>query len=238
MGEIRGGGDDENVHPLVNVAFRAYNQIQSFKSAGKSGMTEDIFELSEIAIKINNLKRASTVGLKERLKDLISNNFTLYRTSRYEIQIAGTLLEKGHQVSFVRTGQQKTPDILVKNLSDSCEFECKHKDPASDQLDYIKSIYENTQTARKQFSKTCAGIIMIDVDKNRFNDFQQEKDRLKGEIDRAIRNSTSISAILLTSKIAFEERDDYVYRHRALGFLNPKARHQIPAMIISNLINA
>lgn len=104
-------------------------------------------------------------------------------------------------------------------------------------MDYIKSIYNNTQTARKQFSKDYPGIICIEIDKMRFNKFEQEKLRLSEEICRALRNSKSISAILLTSKIAFRDQTDYVYRHRVIPFDNPDARYPFPDWLRMNWIN-
>lgn len=226
----------EDAHPLAVVAFKAYNQIKELAASGKDGATEEIFELFELADKCNKLNRFSVDGFQERLSAMVSRDFAQYKTARYEIQIAGMLLSKGHKIAFIQAGSTKTPDILVENESQYCEFECKHKDPAADQLDYIQSIYNNTQRARKQFSKTCAGVIAIDIDKVRFEDFQKENKRLEEEINRVMRNSMSISAILLTSKIAFDDDKDYVYRHRVRGYINSKANFSIPEQIFKNLI--
>ncbi len=231
------GDDPNNIHPLVVVAFKAHQQIGEFIAKGTSGTTEEIFELTELSTKINNLTRCSTVGFDKRLKDLTSMDFALYRTARYEIQIAGMLLQRGHHVSFVEESNKTTPDILVSNSDGNCEIECKHKDPEADQIDYIRSIYNNTQKARKQFSKTCPGIIAIEIDKLHFKDFEIEREKLKEEILRAMRNSGSISAILLTSKVFIEDKGDYVYRHLVKGFLSSKPRYVIPEWLSKNFIN-
>jgi hypothetical protein len=225
------------VHPLVVVAFKAHKQIEEFIAKDASGMTEEIFELTELASKINVLKKSSVIGLDKRLRDLTSMDFTLYRTARYEIQIAGMLLQRGHCVTFIEEGDEKTPDILVSKDSEKCEIECKHKDPDTDQLDYIRSIYNNTQRARKQFSKSCPGVITIEVDKVHFKDFEIEINRLKEEMFRAMRNSSSISGILVTSKVFIEDEEDYVYKHLVKGFLNPKPRYRIPGWLLKNLVN-
>lgn len=225
------------VHPLVCVAYTANQQIHEFMQDDKTGITPEIFEISELAIKINALKRNNTRGLQPKLTKLMSFDFSLYRTVRYEIQIAGMLLQRGHNVEFVEEGDNKTPDILVANLNSTCEIECKHKEPGVDQLDYIKSVYNNTQKARKQFSKECPGIIAIEIEKSRFDEFQSEKIRLEAEINRALRNSSSISGVLLTSKIDIEEENDYVYRHRVIAFPNSNARHLIPDWLTNNLIS-
>jgi len=234
---LEAGEDFIKIHPLVVVAFKAHQQIKEFISKNSFGMTEEIFELVELARKINNLKTCSVVGLDKRLKNLTSMDFTLYRTARYEIQIAGMLLERRHRVNFIEESDKKTPDILVSNLDENCEIECKHKDPNVDQLDYIRSIYNSTQTARKQFSKRYPGIIAIEIDKVHFKDFDIEIERLKDEILRAMRNSSSISVILVTSKVFMEDEEDYIYRHLVKGFFSPKPRYSVPEWLSKNLIN-
>jgi hypothetical protein len=231
------GEPDSNVHPLVNVAFTAHQQIRKFVDEDAPGMTQEIFELAELAIKINALKKHNVDGLQSKLNSLISFDFALYRTARYEIQVAGMLLQREHQIEFIKEGEKKTPDILIINQRGKCEIECKHKEPNIDQLDYIKSIYDSTQTARKQFSKKYPGVISIEIDEGRFDEFQVERKRLEKEIIRAMRNSSSISAILLTSKIDLEEDNDYVYRHRVVGFSNTNARHSMPNWLANNLVN-
>lgn len=231
------GESDSNVHPLVNVAFTAHHQIRKFIDEDAPGMTQEIFELAELAVKINALKKHNVDGLQSKLDSLISFDFALYRTARYEIQIAGMLLQRGHQVEFIEEGEKKTPDILIINQRGKCEVECKHKEPNIDQLDYIRSIYNSTQTARKQFSKKYPGVISIEIDKGLFDDFQVERKRLEKEIKRAMRNSSSISAILLTSKIDLEENNDYVYRHRVVGFSNTNNRHLMPDWLANNLVH-
>ncbi len=235
--KLESGEHPTKIHPLVVVAFKAHQQIEDFISKTALGMTEEIFELTELAKKINVLKKHSITGLDRRLKNLTSMDFTLYRTARYEIQIAGMLLQREHQVSFIEESDKKTPDILVSNSNENCEIECKHKDPTADQIDYIRSIYNNTQIARKQFSKTCPWIITIEIDKLHFRDFELEIERLKGEIFRAMRNSSSISAILLTSKVFMEDKEDYIYRHLVKGFLSSKPRYVMPEWFSKNLIN-
>lgn len=229
--------DPNNIHPLVAMAFKAHQQIREFILKGTFGMTDEIFELAELSTKINSLKRCSVAGVDKRLKNLTSMDFTLYRTSRYEIQIAGMLLQRNHQVNFIEESGERTPDILVSHFNETCEIECKHKDPAVDQVGYIRSIYNNTQTARKQFSKSCPGIIAIEIDKVRFEEFAIEIERLKEEIFRAMRNSSSISAILLTSKVFMEDKEDYIYRHKVKGFISINPRHAIPEWLSKNLIN-
>jgi hypothetical protein len=231
------GEPDSNVHPLVNVAFTAHQQIRKFVDEDAPGMTQEIFELAELAIKINALKKHNVDGLQSKLNSLISFDFALYRTARYEIQVAGMLLQREHQIEFIKEGEKKTPDIFIINQRGKCEIECKHKEPNIDQLDYIKSIYDSTQTARKQFSKKYPGVISIEIDEGRFDEFQVERKRLEKEIIRAMRNSSSISAILLTSKIDLEEDNDYVYRHRVVGFSNTNARHSMPNWLANNLVN-
>jgi len=235
--KLDSGEGYNKVHPLVAVAFKAHKQIEEFIARDIPGMTEEIFELAELAIKINHLKECSVIGIDKRLRNLTSMDFTLYRTARYEIQIAGMLLQRGHQVCFIEESDIQTPDILVSNHDEKCEIECKHKDPDADQLDYIRSIYNNTQKARKQFSKTCAGVISIEVDKIHFKDFEIEIDRLKEEVFRAMRNSSSISVILVTAIVFIEDKGDYVYRHLVKGFLNQKPRYHIPGWLSKNLIN-
>ena len=231
------GESDSNIHPLVNVAFTAHQQIRKFIDEDAPGMTQEIFELTELAVKINALKKNNVAGLQSRLDNLISFDFALYRTARYEIQVAGMLLQRGHQVEFIEEGENKTPDILITNQRGKCEIECKHKEPNVDQLDYIRSIYNSTQTARKQFSKKYPGVISIEIDKGRFDEFQAERKRLEKEIKRALRNSSTISVILLTSKKDLEENNDYVYRHRVAGFSSTNARHSMPDWLANNLVN-
>lgn len=235
--KLESGEDFSKVHPLVVVAFKAHQQIKEFMAKDTLGMTEDIFALAELAMKINNLEKCSVIALDKRLRDLTSMDFTLYRTARYEIQIAGMLLQRGHHVSFIEESDKKTPDILVSNSNGNCEVECKHKDPTVDQIDYIRSVYNNTQTARKQFSKTCPGIITIEIDKLHFKDFKIEIERLKEEVFRAMRNSSSISAILLTSKVFMADEGDYIYRHLVKGFFSFKPRYVIPEWLSKNLVN-
>lgn len=234
---IDSGASNTDVHPLINTAYLAYQHINQFIKEGNSGITPEIFEITEIAMKINALRKNNVPGLQTRLTRLMSPDFTLYRTARYEIQIAGMLLSRGHQVEFIEEGKDKTPDILVTHPVGKAEIECKHKEPMEDQLDYVKSIYNNTQTARRQFSKEFPGVIFIEIDRSRFDEFQTERARLEQEIFRALRDSSSISAILLTSKINLEDNNDYILRHRVAGFSSKNARHSIPDWLSKNLAN-
>jgi hypothetical protein len=235
---LENGEDIQRIHPLVRVAFRAHGQIEYFVRSGVGGITPEIWELAELAIKINALKRSGVRGIENRLSKLTSTDFSLYRTARYEIQIAGMLLHRGHKVEFIEERGRKTPDILVRNDNGMCEMECKHKEPTEDQIDYVRSIYNNTQTARKQFSKNCPGAILIEVEKPRFDEFEVERKRLAKEMERAMRNSSSISAIFLTSKVDIEEGEDFVYRHRVSGLLNKDPRYSLPSWLLANLLNA
>jgi hypothetical protein len=230
------GEDQRNVHPVVCVAYKAHAQIQSLVESGTSGITPEIWQLAELAIKINALKKSNVPGIDDRLTRLTSKDFNLYRTVRYEIQIAGMLLQRGHRVEFIKECEIKTPDILTHYDGCQCEIECKHKEPSEDQIDYIKSIYNNTQTARKQFTKTIPGIICVEIDKPRFDEYEVERKRLIGEMERAMRNSSSISAIFLTSIVDIEDDDDFVYRHRVSGMLSKYARHILPSSLLGNLV--
>lgn len=225
------------VHPFVKVVHTAHTQIQEFIKAETGGMTEEIFELSELAMLINLLHSKSVVGLRARLNKLISPDYSLYYPARYEIQTAGILRKKGLDVRFIPESKTKSPDILVSSDFGGCEIECKHKEVSVDQMDYVKSIYNNTQSARKQFSKKYPGIVCIEINKMRYDEFQQENLRLSEEIGRALRNSKSISAIMLTSKILFQDSTDYVYRHRVVGYDNPYARYPFPDWLRMNWIN-
>lgn len=233
---IEQGEDPRNVHPMVCIAFRAHAQIESMVKSGISGINHEIWELAELAIKINALKRSNVSGIDNRINRLISQDFYLYRTVRYEIQIAGMLLQRGHKVEFIEECEKKTPDILTRYDDYECEIECKHKEPSEDQIDYIKSIYNNTQTARKQFSKTRPGVIFIEIEKPCFDEYEVERKWLIEEMERAMRNSSSISTIFLTSKVDIEEHDDFVYRHRVSGMLSSNARHSLPRSLLANLV--
>jgi hypothetical protein len=230
-------GEDKSVHPLVRVAFKAHQQIQNFISTGSFGITPEILELAELAIKINELNRNKILFLQERIDRLTSSDYNLYLKSRYEIQIAGALLQRGHGVEFINEGNEKTPDILVTSQSGRCEIECKYKDSSDVQIDYVRSIYNNIQKARKQFSKTCPGLISIDIDRIYFEEFSDKIKILKDVMERAMYNSSSISAILITAKIVTDDEADYIYRHSVFGFLNPKARHLLPAWLSNNFIS-
>ncbi len=232
---VEKGQDERKIHPLVLTAFKVHQQINSFIQMGNFGITAEIWELSDLAIYINALKRNQVKGLDKRLSRLIIAKE--YRSVRYELQVAGMLLGKGHKVEFIEESAEKTPDILVIGDISQCEIECKHKEPGEDQIDYVKSIYENTKRARKQFTKTCSGAISIEIDKRKYDEFLKESQRLSIEMDRAMRVSSSISAILLTSKVELEESNDFVYRHRASVRINPRARFPMPQWILANLIN-
>jgi len=231
------GESADKIHPLVNAAFDAYQHIDNFIRTNTAGITPAIWEISELAIKINNLKRNNVKSLQNRIDNLISFDHSLYLTARYEIQVAGMLLSRGHGVEFIEECGSKTPDILAVNGLGKCEIECKHKDPSEDQLDYIKSIYNNTQGARKQFSKNYPGLIFIDIAKNKYGEYQIECKRLLEEIERALRNSFSISAIIITSKVSIEECDDFVYRHRAFVIVNKNPRYIVSDWLKNNLIS-
>ena len=233
---IQQGEDPRNIHPIVRVAFKAHAQIESLRRSGGAGITPEIWELAELAIKVNALKRSKIPGVDTRIARLTSKDFYLYRTSRYEIQIGGMLLQRGHKVEFIEECKKKTPDILIRNRDSECEIECKHKEPSEDQINYIRSIYNNTQTARKQFSKMRPGSIFIEIEKPRFDEYEVERKRLAEEMGRAMRNSSSISAIFLTSKVDIEEKGDLVYRHRVSGMLSSNPRHPLPRSLLENIV--
>lgn len=221
------------VHPFIKLAYNVYNQIQYFIQENKSGLTNDIISLYEMAFYLNRFKDSNISGMGNRLQHFMSID---YSSVRYEIQIAGIFYKLKLTVNFIDETTHRTPDILISSEFGSCEIECKHKNSDVDQLDYIRSIYNNTQTARKQFSKKYPGIIAIEIDKDHFFEFQNESKRLQDEINRALRTSQSISGILLTSKIFLEDTNDYIFRHRSKLFKNNNARYPIPNWLENNLI--
>ena len=195
-----------------------------------------MWELTELAMKINLLKEKGVSGLQERLNRLTSRDFSLYRSTRYEIQIGGMLLNRDYQIEFLNEGATKSPDLVATCADGECELECKAKGPNEDNLELVQSIYGSTQIARKQFSKRRVGLILVNIDQPNFDGFQLERGRLEKEIFRAMRNSSSISGIFLTSKIATDDEGDFIYRHRTIGYANPDARHPIPGWLARNLV--
>ena len=147
------------------------------------------------------------------------------------------ILNRGYEIEFLNEGEAKSSDLLATLKDGECEIECKHKQPNEDNLDFVRSIYDSTQTARKQFSKNRVGLILIDIDQPNFDKFEVERARLEQEIIRAMRNSSSISGIFLTSKIAIQDQADFIYRHRVMGYASSQARHPITGWLATNLVN-
>jgi hypothetical protein len=232
------GTDFSGVHPFVRMAHTAHQQINNFVRAQSPGITPEIFELSELAVKINDMSRRSIPGLKGRIGKLLSSDYKDYDSARYEIQVGGMLVQRGHIIEFIEEKEEKTPDILVKDANDLCEIECKHKESIYDQSKYIRSIYNTTQTAREQFSKKYPGLVLIEIDSRSYDDFINDSNQIKEDINGVLRNSKSISGILLTSKIFLEDEHDFIYRHRVMGFMNSNPRHRLPVSIAKNLVNA
>lgn len=85
--KLESGSSPKQVHPLIATVHLAHRQIEEFARTDSPGMTREIFELTELAIKINALKRKNVRDLDGRLLKLCSHDFKLYRTARYEIQI-------------------------------------------------------------------------------------------------------------------------------------------------------
>src|SRR5262249_2591929 len=152
-------------------------------------------------------------------------------------QIGGMLLSRGYDIEFMKERGTKSPDLLAQCKDGECEIECKRKGLNEDRADLVRSIYGSTQTARKQFSKRRVGLILIDVDQSNFDEFEIERSHLEQEIKRAMRNSSSISGIFLTSKIATQDQADFIYRHRVVGYASNQARHPIPGWLATNLVN-
>lgn len=231
------GVHESEVHPFVRIAYRAHKQINDFVKKGTPGITEEIFELAELAIKINDMSRKSIHGLGGRISRLISSDFKGYNSTRYELQVGGMLVQRGHRIEYIEEKPYKTSDILISGANAMCEVECKYKDSIYNQAGYIRSIYNTTQTARRQFSKFHPGLIFIEIDKQSYDDFMSSCSKLEEEINRALRNSESISGILLTSKIVTSDEKDFIYRHRVFGYMNSKPRHHLPIWIAQNLVN-
>ena len=95
------GEDQRNIHPIVCVAYKAHAQIKLMVESGASGISPEIWELAELVIKINTMKRSNVPGIKDRITRLTSKDFNMYRTVRYEIQIAEMLLQRGNRVEFI-----------------------------------------------------------------------------------------------------------------------------------------
>jgi hypothetical protein len=226
-----------NVHPFVRMAHIAHQQMTSFVRSKSSGMTPEICELMELAVKINDMYRRSIPGLKGRIDKLLSSDHKDYDSARYEIQIGGMLAQRGHKIEFVEEKTCKTPDILISGDGNWCEIECKRKEKIGNQSNYIKSIYNTTQTARRQFSKDYAGLIFIEIDNYYYDGFINDCNVIKEDVERALRNSKSISGILLTSKIFTKDENDFIYRHRVMGFMNYDPRHRLPVSVGKNLVN-
>jgi hypothetical protein len=233
------GANEKKIHPFVKLAFKAHKQIDDLKISGKADIPEEVWEVSGLAIYSNALKRAAIKGFEDKLNELVSNDFGKYGSIRYEIQVGGMLFGKGHKVEFIKEKRHnKTPDLLIANGDDKCEIECKHKTTTTEnELDYISSIYNNTQCAKEQFSKVYAGAIFIEIDKRKYSDFMREGKRLADKMDEVMQECDNISAICITSRIAFEDEEDFVYRHRAGIRLNPKAKIPMSRKFLNGLIN-
>jgi hypothetical protein len=69
--KVESGASHADVHPLINLAYSSYQQINQFMKDDKPGITPEIYELTELAIKINALKKNNVLGLQTRLTRLM-----------------------------------------------------------------------------------------------------------------------------------------------------------------------
>ncbi len=103
----------QKIHPLVRIAFKAHKQITNFIQTNGSGLTPEIWELFDLAYYINSLKRNNVKGLEKKLSRLTSDDFLEYPAVRYEIQVAGMLLGKGHTENLLKNTRRKRQIFLL-----------------------------------------------------------------------------------------------------------------------------
>ena len=118
----------ENFHPLAFLIYQADKQLKSCVERKFFEVSEEILRLSYLGENLFVLKRQSTKGLDNKIRDLISSDKKLFDKTTYEIEIAASYVRKDHSVEFVETKPKqgrKTPDLLLNN---EVEVECKKKD--------------------------------------------------------------------------------------------------------------
>lgn len=174
------------------------------------------------------LKKKSLRGFSKRLKKLIKYDYISLKSALYEFQIAEILERFGCNVMFIDEGGNKSPDLFASFSGKDCEIECKSKMTVTDTKKYLKSIYESTQTARKQFTKKYPGVLMIEIDSLCFENFLRDFEELEEKVGRALRTSTTISVIILTTKRLQDNFDYLVYSNSFMLRENEKVRYKTP----------
>lgn len=226
-----------NIHPFVRDAFIAHKQIQNIIENKSTGTTPEILAFGKIAFYINLLKRFSTEGIDKQLNLFFSCDYKTYLPARYALQIAGSLKNRGHQVTFIYNKESENSSIiLISNGESKAEILCVHLDIENKQTNYITEIFKNIQDIKKLLSKTYPGLIMIEIDEKHYLEYEKGNQILEEQIKSIMQNDNSVSAILLTCNIFIEDRNNFIYRTAVLGFRNETAMYKIPDWLERNFI--
>jgi len=117
--------EKDNIHPLASLMYQVENSLQPYYNRQICDATIEMVKLLKIAESLSVLKVKQVHGYLQKIPLLMSEDFSLYEKTVYEIKIAGEYAKSGHLVAFIDTEEKRTADIIVDNC---VEIECKKKD--------------------------------------------------------------------------------------------------------------
>jgi len=117
--------DTTKYHPLALEYYEVQQQLEPYFRKQLCNQTTGIVSLATKGELLHNLSTAKVSGFHDKLEKLVSKDFREQDKIFYEMVIAGQYLAQGHNVKFIETSTEKSPDILI---DDNVEIECKSKD--------------------------------------------------------------------------------------------------------------
>ena len=169
-------------HPLAFWYKKTKEDYDTFNKTGKGPFNEQTFYFIQFA---KNLGKVMNVIDKDRFRERLRDNKKFEKVS-YEIQIATKYIDDGYNVTFVKEGELKTPDLKIQTKSGTVYVECKKKDQATARDIEVQTIWE--EVSRRLSEKM--NILKLNYSFNIFSD----SDPLREDIDYLVEE---ISKLLL-----------------------------------------
>lgn len=129
----------ENNHNLPVESFRLFQRHVSFSRDVQSSAAIDLWTEAVMLAADVDLVQRKMAATSSELEDRLRSTAHAAMTTAFEIDVLADLLRLGHRASFVPTGEERSPDIVVDHSGRQVYVECSRKEQNSADFKAAKS---------------------------------------------------------------------------------------------------
>jgi hypothetical protein len=117
-------GARQRTHPLGELVYQVRGELRSWGTPSFRA-TPQLAKLGALASAIERLRNLSVLGVEQRIPNLMSSDWNLFESTRFELEVADLHTQLGRSVMFIpEVPGHRTPDMLI---DETVEVECKRR---------------------------------------------------------------------------------------------------------------